>query len=66
MNFADYEIESYNIAYKGGGKLIFYLHKAPHMSFTNYNKVRSRDLRITRMKGVSTMMTHCSIAICSL
>ena len=56
MNFA--EIESYITAYKGGDKQIFYLYKAPHMIFIDCNKVRSRDLGITSMKGVSTMMTH--------
>jgi len=63
MDFA--ESKSYISAYKGGNKPIFCLNKAQHMIFIDCNKVRSRDLRITDMKGVSTMMIHCSIASCS-
>jgi len=54
--------ESYITAYKGGSKPIVCQNKAPHVIAT---KVRSHDLRITSIKGVSTIMTHCRIASCS-
>ena len=41
MDFA--EIESYITAYKGGDKQIFYMCKAPHMIFIDYNKRWSED-----------------------